>query len=43
MDEKLLAILISSALYYYFNVHKKSRCIVVNPKCDGVSCYVAKK
>jgi hypothetical protein len=42
MDEKLLAILISAGLFYYFNICKKSRCIVLNPKCDGISCYVPK-
>jgi hypothetical protein len=42
MDVRAIALLISSSLYWYFNVHRKPKCIVIQPKCDGVKCYVAK-
>jgi hypothetical protein len=42
MDARTLALLISSALYWYFNIYRKSKCIVIQPKCDGVKCYIAK-
>jgi len=41
MDSRVLAILISSSLYWYFNIHRNNRCITINPKCEGVTCYVA--
>lgn len=42
IDGKTIALLISSVLYWYFNIYRKSKCIVIQPKCDGVKCYIAK-
>ena len=42
MDSRILAILISSSLFWYFNIHRMNRCITIQPQCEGVTCYVAK-
>ena len=42
MDVRTIALLISSSLYWYFNVYRKHKCIVIQPKCEGVKCYIAK-
>lgn len=42
MDVRTIALLISSSLYWYFNVYRKHKCIVIQPKCEGVKCYLAK-
>jgi len=42
MDGRTIAVLISSVLYWYFNKYRKPKCIVIQPKCDGVKCYIAK-
>jgi hypothetical protein len=42
MDVRTIALLISSVLYWYFNIYRKSKCIVIQPKCEGVKCYIAK-
>jgi hypothetical protein len=42
MDVRVFALLISSSLYWYFNVYRKHKCIVIQPKCEGVKCYLAK-
>ena len=42
MDVRTIALLISSSLYWYFNVYRKPKCIVIQPKCDNVKCYITK-
>lgn len=42
MDIRVIAVLISSSLFWYFNIHRKNKCIVIQPKCEGVKCYITK-
>ena len=41
MDVKIIALLISSSLYWYFNLRSNPKCIVIQPKCNGIKCYIA--
>ncbi len=38
MKELLLAFLIVSLLYWYFNIKSTNKCIMMHPNCNYVQC-----
>ncbi len=38
MKELLLAFLILSLLYWYFNIRSVNKCILFHPKCNYIQC-----
>lgn len=38
----ILALLVISALFWYFNIRGSTKCITYNPECSGVNCVKQK-